>query len=65
MQRSSFNMLSLALGGMIPIAFMLILRPGVADALGGPRRANIFWGLFGLAGAGAGVLGVQQHQFLD
>ena len=55
----------MALGGMIPFAFMLILRPNLADYLGGPQRANIFWAALGLTGAGAGYMGFQQHQFLD
>ena len=55
--RSAFNMLSLGLGGAVPFAFMLILRPGLADIIGGPRRANIFWAAIGLTGAGAAFLG--------
>ena len=57
-------MLSIGFGGLIPLAFVGLLRPHVLENLAG-RHLPKFWAVIGLAGLSAACLGQMQHQFLD
>ena len=62
--RTGFSTLSLAIGGMVPLSLVWLLKPEVFAHMG-DRRLKMAQLAFGLTGAAAGYLGYCQYNFLD